>query len=166
VIFLLYFKAKRDLIISNVRDQKLFTQEENTTINRTATPYYVMKNYRQNFRVPLTGTQCSIEFLDFEEKRLNKLRHKKVDGNIENISLGGMKFSCNIDLPVKTSISINSSFNLKNEEFSLNGEIIRKEEYTKTRLFCYGVQFDELSSEDEKVLSKTLNNLIIEREKK
>lgn len=163
VIFLLYFRARRDLVISNLRIQGLSTNEKNNVLKRSTVTYYIGENRRQNFRVSLEGVECLIELLNFEDKRLKRLTHKKVKGSIDNISIGGTKFTCDIDLPVKTSISINISFILEDQEFSLNGEIIRKEEYIKTNSFGYGAQFNQLSGDDEKTLSITLNKLIMEK---
>lgn len=120
---------------------------------------------RKDFRVSVNEKGCLVEFLEFENKNLNKLKNKTFNGYIENISASGIKLSCGYDLPVKESIIIETKFSFKDEEFCLKGELKRKEEHNHKNLFIYGVHFIEISSEEQRRLSVALNEMIIEQRK-
>jgi PilZ domain len=56
-------------------------------------------------------------------------------------------------------------FYLDNEEFLLNGRIVRKIENIKKRAVLYGIQFVDLSASDENRLMKTIVAMENERRK-
>ena len=119
-------------------------------------------NHRNNFRVTLNEINCSVKFLDFENKTLSALTHKMFNGYLENISMSGLKLICDFDFPVKQSILIEINFELKNHEFILRGEIVRKEENNNKDLVAYGIQFLDIHEEESKLLNLILNQIILE----
>ena len=139
-------------------------KEDNKNITNK-TPNFFGPNLRKDFRVALNNEDCLVEFLEFENKKLDRLKHKQFNGYLENISMGGIKLICSFDLPVKHSILIETKFMLKDQEFSLKGKIVRKGEYTNKNVVAYGVHFLEMSDEEKKSLNMILNQMILEKDR-
>lgn len=139
--------------------KKKKTDEANKTEN-------IISNRRKNFRLPIHLDDCTLEFWEFENKQLERLKNKKINTTIENISAQGLKVVAEYNLPVKNSIIVNITFKLFEQEFSFKGEIVRKEEHRKENHIAYGVHFIEVNDQDEQQLIKTLNYVLTERKKK
>ncbi len=122
-------------------------------------------NRRKHFRVTLTE-DCVSEFLYFENKKLEQLKHKKFTGKIQDISVSGLKFTCPYNLPVKQKIVFNITFSIKNIPFTLKAQFIRKEEYLQKDTFIYGVQFIDISKDEQKHLNLLLNKIELQRRQK
>lgn len=146
---------------NNFLSKEKRTLEESLKVNKS-----IVKNNRNNFRVPVPPTECVLEFISFEDKKLESLKMKVFKGTIENISVSGMKFLCRYNLPVKQCIKVHVSFMIKNQPFKLEGEIVRKEEQLQKDIIGYGVKFTELDLHTSKQLHESLNLLIIEKRKK
>lgn len=90
---------------------------------------------------------------------------KYIDGEIDNISVGGMKLLTNYDLPVHYHIIGQLIFTLKDEKFDLLGEFVRKESKVECKEFIYGIRFLNLKKEDEHRLGKVINEIELEKKK-
>lgn len=102
---------------------------------------------RRAFRIKLPDQECKFELIGFGDKSLEPLKYKKGEGKIKDISYLGMKLSCKLDLPIRKKIFLLIHFTLCNEEFSLKGKIVRKEELMNDIL--YGIEFMELDHQDQ-----------------
>ncbi|UFU00156.1 PilZ domain-containing protein [Radiobacillus kanasensis] len=122
-------------------------------------------NERENFRIELWDKVCEVHFLDFDNGQLSSLKYKNFDASLDNISLGGLKFVCAYNLPVNRDIIVEIRFTIKQNYFSLKGEILRKEEHKgkEVESIRYGVKFLELSAEDKERLHFVLNQLMLEK---
>ncbi|MGM8213911.1 PilZ domain-containing protein, partial [Virgibacillus sp. W0430] len=107
----------------------------------------------------LDNINCTITFLDFGTHKLNSLIKKSVVGNIHDISVGGLRFSCTIDLPVQYHVVTLIYFEIFEETFHVKCTLIRKESKINRNVFNYGVKFIELDSKDEKRLAAIVNSL-------
>ena len=116
---------------------------------------------RKDFRISL-DQECTIEFIEFENKQLNKLLHKKIVCHLENISVSGVKILSELNLPVKPKIIVSINFYIKNKEFNLIGEIVRQEVHTQKNLFGYGIRFINMNHIEQKKLLRTLNEYILD----
>ncbi len=123
---------------------------------------YIGANYRRTFRVGVDKKNCLVKFVEFENNKFNKLKDREFECYIENISIGGLKLVCQYDIPIKQSIIIKITFSLKEQEFCLTGKIVRKENYQHNQLVSYGVQFQEMSMDEERKLTKVLNQIVVE----
>jgi c-di-GMP-binding flagellar brake protein YcgR len=72
------------------------------------------ENKRKAFRIEVFE-DCSFEFLEFENQTLLKLRNRKGEGKITNISAAGIQLNCSYDLPIKEKILVQLTFSLHNE---------------------------------------------------
>lgn len=122
------------------------------------------KEKRRAFRVTLLDGKCIFEFIDFGDKLLEPLRHRKGEGKIKDISRTGMKMSCEIDLPVRKQIFLQLRFVIDDEEFSFKGRIVRKEELLNE--IIYGIDFIEADPKEEQRLYQVIQRMEIERRKK
>lgn len=122
------------------------------------------KEIRKAFRIKLLDQKCIFEFIDFGDKLLEPLKHRKAEGKIKNISRTGMKLSCEFDLPVRKQILLQLHFVLHDEEFSLVGKIVRKEELMNN--IYYGIEFIEPDSKEQQRLFQVIQKMEIEKRKK
>lgn len=119
---------------------------------------------RQAFRMKLLEQKCALEFVDFGDESLEKLKHRKVEGQIKDISRTGIKLICEFDLPVRKQITLQLNFVLQDEDFSFKGKIVRKEE--KLNDITYGIEFIEVGEKEQQQLFKVLQTMEIERKGK
>ncbi|MRH43895.1 hypothetical protein GH741_14730 [Aquibacillus halophilus] len=165
VLTVVFFRKKliaQQQLTSSSSDSSLKNQEKKDE----KLPNFFGKNRREHFRVPLSDQTCLVEFIDFENEKLNNLKNKKFNASIENISLGGMKVDCTYNFPVRQKISILIRFSLKDEDFSLKGEILRKEEHNHLDSISYGIRFKGISEINQDKLCAILNQVIFEKNKK
>jgi c-di-GMP-binding flagellar brake protein YcgR len=123
-------------------------------------------NKRKAFRIDIPPENCRIEFLDFGEKALMNLLHRTGSGKIMDISVKGLRFVCDYDLPLKNDITIGVDFEFQGEKFYLNGTLIRKEAHLHMPEITYGMEFIQMSSADQGRLTFVLNRIQMERRKK
>lgn len=119
---------------------------------------------RRAFRIELLDQECEFELIGFGDKMLEQLKYKKGKGKIKDISYSGMKLSCKLDFPVRKKIFLRLHFVLYDEEFSLKGKIVRKEERMDD--IFYGIEFIELDHQDQQRLYQVIRKLELERKKK
>lgn len=160
LIVLFIFRKKR---FEKQRSYNSIVKRENTYIQKNRNRNFLGPNLRKTFRVVVNENHCSVRFLELENSRLQKLKGKRFDGYLENISIGGLKLICDYDLPVKQNIFIEISFRLKDEKFCLKGEILRKEVHNHKDMFVYGIKFVDISDEKQELLNKVLNQIIFEK---
>lgn len=127
---------------------------------------HIGKERRNNARLSTPDIRCIVKFISFEDEKLKKLINKQFYGNLENISVGGLKFNCEYNVPVREKVIVQVSFNLMDYNYSLKAEVVRKEEILVIKEYCYGLRFIEIDIPQEKLLLKTINNLIIENKRK
>ncbi|MCQ6278573.1 PilZ domain-containing protein [Bacillus sp. EB600] len=121
-------------------------------------PNGTQKNKRKNFRVKANDIYCIVKFDHFGDPKLQKLKDKTIEGYIEDISLTGMKFVSNYELPVRSDIRITTSFQLDQFVFSLKGKIVRRQDHLKFENVIYGIEFTDLLPNQQKQLNGWLNN--------
>ncbi|MGM8366557.1 PilZ domain-containing protein [Virgibacillus sp. W0181] len=160
ILLVLYFYQKNTFVVQSSSTNKNNKNKSNESIN------YIRLDHRKSFRVPLLKEDCLVEFLEFENNNLNKLKNKTFNAHLENISIGGLKLNCSYDFPAKQSILIKMNFSLKGHEFNLKGKIVRKEEHNHKDIVSYGVQFVEVPADVQEILITMLNQIEIERRKK
>lgn len=119
---------------------------------------------RRAFRIELLDQECEFELIGFGDKMLEPLKYKKGKGKIKDISYSGMKLSCKLDFPVRKKIFLRLHFVLYDEEFSLKGKIVRKEERMDD--IFYGIEFIELDHQDQQRFYQVIRKLELERKKK
>jgi hypothetical protein len=158
------------LLILNIRDLRTLKKQEirmGTLLKRQQTIKRKLRKpsgeSRKYFRV-MVLKECTIQFIESENVGLNKLRNRTFPGLIENLSIGGLKFSCSINLPIKDMINVTISFSFYEQDFSLNAQIIRKEVEMKKNV-GYGVQFIDMNAEDIKRLNEVIHKIELEKRK-
>lgn len=122
------------------------------------------KERRNAFRISLHEQKCTFEFIDFGDKLLEPLKHRKGEGKIRYISRTGLQMICDYDLPVRKQISLQLYFVLQNEEFSFKGKIVRKVEQLNN--IVYGIEFIEVNDKEQQRLHLLIQQMEIERRKK
>ncbi|MET3696976.1 PilZ domain-containing protein [Bacillus oleivorans] len=116
-------------------------------------------NRRKYHRVKVENIGCMIQFIDFGTNKLKPLVNKMVEANIEDISVGGMRITTCIDLPVQNQVISEITFVIKNQEFILQCEFVRKEAKFESNLIHYGIRFPGVSKNDENRLGRIINEL-------
>ncbi|MGP4041014.1 PilZ domain-containing protein [Gracilibacillus sp. D59] len=124
------------------------------------------ENTRHNFRITLYQQPCLITLIQLENSHLKQLKNKQFYGYIENISTSGLKFLCHFNFPVKERVLIKLNVAIKSYHFILKGEIIRKEEHKLSNQIAYGVKFYKLTEKERMRITKALNEVMVEKEKK
>ncbi|GGE56572.1 hypothetical protein GCM10011391_39340 [Pullulanibacillus camelliae] len=115
---------------------------------------------RRRFRREKFGSkECKVTFLDFGQPKLQILKNKSVLAQLSDISLGGLKFFCQLDLPVQHKVLVKVQFSHNHEFFELPGRIIRKEAHSKKDLIAYGLEYQSLSKQQEITLCQLINSL-------
>lgn len=118
-------------------------------------------NRRDNFRLRVMIKNTIMEVLRVGSLDVNQNDYCE----IEDISVGGAGIISYYDLPLKQKVYVRVHFHLNDEEFSLDGRIVRKIERINKNSFFYGIQFLNLSSSDEKRLMKEIFALENKRRK-
>lgn len=109
-------------------------------------------NRRDNFRFRINIKNTLMEVLKIGSLDVNEYFYCE----IVDVSAGGVGILSEYDFPLREKVYVKVNFYLDNEEFMLNGRIVRKTENIKKRAVLYGIQFVNLSTYDEKRLLKTI----------
>jgi c-di-GMP-binding flagellar brake protein YcgR len=126
--------------LKELKKQKKLKKEEKQT------------NRRDNFRLRVMIKNSIMEVLKVGSIDVNRNNYCE----IEDISAGGAGIISYYDFPLKQQVYVRVHFYLNDEEFSLEGRIVRKIERINRSSFFYGIQFLNLSSSDEKRLVKEI----------
>ncbi|RFU60837.1 PilZ domain-containing protein [Bacillus sp. V59.32b] len=129
--------------------------------NETSIEYSIQKRAH---RVLVPYIECTVKIVDFGNEKFESLRNKRFIGQVENISVTGVKFVSTYELPVKYEIIGEIYFTLGEKEFNLMGKIVRREDHLNGEL-RYGFEFFELKREMIADLSIILNNIEAGRRK-
>lgn len=114
------------------------------------------KGFRLPFTHPLVGTMTIVSYQGKEVKM------GKTSVLIEDIGIGGIRFTSNINLPVSPDIILEFETEILNEKLQLPGNIVWKE--TTGEFLQYGIQF-ALSEIEQNKFVKLLNQLEIKMRK-
>ncbi|MGN8644525.1 PilZ domain-containing protein [Gracilibacillus sp. HCP3S3_G5_1] len=125
-----------------------------------------IENARNDFRIGMNEKNCYIKLVLFENPQLSMLENKYFYGDIENMSAGGFKFSSNFNIPIDKKVLIQTILSIKSYNFTLMGEIIRKEKHKYSNRISYGVKFTNISNDERARIVRALNELMIEKKKK
>lgn len=109
-------------------------------------------NRRDNFRFRINIKNTLMEVLKIGSLDINEYLYCE----IVDVSAGGVGILSEYDFPLREKVYVKINFYLDNEEFMLNGRIVRKTENIKKRAILYGIQFVDLSTYDENRLLKTI----------
>ncbi|WP_419955439.1 PilZ domain-containing protein [Neobacillus niacini] len=109
-------------------------------------------NRRDNFRFRTNIKNTLMEVLKIGSLDVNEYFYCE----IVDVSAGGVGILSEYDFPLREKVYVKINFYLDNEEFMLNGRIVRKTENIKKRAVLYGIQFVDLSTYDENRLLKTI----------
>lgn len=109
-------------------------------------------NRRDNFRFRINIKNTLMEVLKIGSLDVNEYFYCE----IVDVSAGGVGILSEYDFPLREKVYVKINFYLDNEEFMLNGRIVRKTENIKKRAVLYGIQFVDLSTYDENRLLKTI----------
>ena len=118
-------------------------------------------NRRDNFRLRVMIKNSIMEVLKVGSIDVNRNNYCE----IVDISAGGAGIISYYDFPLKQQVYVRVHFYLNDEEFSLDGRIVRKIERINKSSFFYGVQFLNLSSRDEERLVKEIYAMENQRRK-
>jgi c-di-GMP-binding flagellar brake protein YcgR len=124
---------------------------------------------------PLTNRRRSFRINFMEENKscfvkVNKMGDEVLEESIEgearlvDISGTGTRLMFSEDLPVRKRISISVEFELEDEKFKINGELVRKMETLKDSKVVYGMDFRDVPITDENRLIRII--MSISRDKK
>ncbi|TGA97991.1 PilZ domain-containing protein [Sporolactobacillus shoreae] len=141
--------------------QKKISELKNN-VNQDQNIIAVLKERRKFRRVPLNHEKCTIKVIDFKEENLQALNNKTLDGEVMDISVGGLKFTCDIDFPIRNRVHVEVIFESHNFSFDLSGNVLRKEEKSGDTHVHYGVQFKDLSAADETQIQSLINAIDLE----
>jgi c-di-GMP-binding flagellar brake protein YcgR len=109
-------------------------------------------NRRDNFRIRVNIKNTLMEVLKIGSIDVNEFNYCE----IVDVSAGGVGIQSDYDFPLRQKVYVRMHFNLNDEEFSLNGRIARKIESLHKRSVFYGIQFINLSTNDENRLIKEI----------
>jgi c-di-GMP-binding flagellar brake protein YcgR len=118
-------------------------------------------NRRDNFRLRVMIKNSLMEVLKVGSISVNQNDYCE----IVDISAGGAGIVSYYDFPLKQSVFVRIHFYLNDEEFSLNGRVVRKTERINKSSFFYGIQFLNLTTRDENRLIKEIVALENQRRK-
>lgn len=117
----------------------------------------ISENRRQYYRINFPFPLCSgMTIISFKGKTVN-LGHSKA--LIEDISIGGHRFTTNVELPVQPDIILEFKTKLINEPIKVTGIIVWKQEIGDN-LYQYGLEYT-IAEVERDHLSKMLNTLLI-----
>lgn len=124
-----------------------------------------LKERRKFRRIHLNHEKCRIRIIDFKESSLNALNNETLDGEMLDISVGGMRFASELDFPIRHGVDVSVTFTAEDMNFQLNGLVLRKEEKTGDTHVRYGVQFTELTAAQETLIQSLINRIDLEEKK-
>lgn len=115
------------------------------------------ENRREYYRINMQFPLCSgMTIISFKGKKVS-LGHSKA--LIEDISIGGMRFTTNVEFPVQPDIILEFKTKIMNEVVKTNGVIVWKQEIGEN-LYQYGLEFN-ISELERDHLSHTLNTFTL-----
>lgn len=164
-IILLLFLYLRSEVKVNKLGLKLSSLKEKGSIETTES-ILTNDNKRKHYRLGVEDLICKVELVGYGKTELKRLKNKEFEGYIDNISTTGLKFTAATDLPVKERLTIEMTFEIKDIEFTIQGEIVRREELLENEFFGYGVEFNQLSRTTLTNLTNTLVQLEVESVKR
>ncbi|MEH7493926.1 PilZ domain-containing protein [Neobacillus niacini] len=138
-----------------------FTNSNRKKRHRTAQKEVKPPNKRDNFRFRINIKNTVMEVLKIGSLNVNEY----VYCEIVDVSAGGVGILSDYDFPLREKVYVKVHFYLDNQEFMLNGRIVRKIENLKKQTVLYGIQFIGLSAYDENRLMKTIVAMENERRK-
>jgi hypothetical protein len=118
-------------------------------------------NRRENFRLRVNMKNSVMEVLKVGSLEVNQNDYCE----IVDISAGGVGLISYYDFPLKQQVYVRVHFYLNDEEFSLDGRIVRKIERINKSSYFYGIQFLNLSARNENRLLKEIFAMENERRK-
>ncbi|WP_010630675.1 PilZ domain-containing protein [Sporolactobacillus vineae] len=124
-----------------------------------------LKERRKFRRVRLNHEKCRIRIVDFKESSLSPLNNETLDGEMLDLSVGGMKFASKLDFPIRHGVDVTVTFTAKAMHFQLSGRVLRKEEKTGDTHVRYGVQFTELTAAQETLIQSLINQTDLDEKK-
>jgi c-di-GMP-binding flagellar brake protein YcgR len=131
----------------------LFVAKNKRVTSQQATKKDVKQaNRRDNFRIRVSIKNTVMEVLKIGSTYVNE--HDYCE--IVDVSAGGVGILSDYDFPLREKVYIKIHLYLNDEEFTLNGRIVRKIEKINKRSIFYGVQFINLSESDENRLIKEI----------
>lgn len=119
-------------------------------------------NRRMNYRVQVNIKNSVMEVLKIGSLAINE--HDACE--IVDVSVGGAGVISHQDFPLRQIIFVRVYFYLNDEMFSLNGRVVRKVERINKKSYFYGIQFLNLSSNEENQLIKHIAAIQKRRRKK
>lgn len=162
ILVFLYF-----LIHSHYKKKLVYKDEQislmQVTLNEMQSKVKELER-RRGFRVNLPDTECYFTLVDSNDKNLEPLKNKKGKGWVRDISWIGIKMACPYDLPVRKEIILQIQFTIKNEEFTVMGKIVRKEELIHE--YNYGIELKHRNVNEQQRLYLLLQKMVLEQEKK
>ncbi len=117
----------------------------------------ISENRREYYRINMQFPLCSgMTIISFKGKKVS-LGHSKA--LIEDISIGGMRFTTNVEFPVQPDIILEFKTKIMNEVVKTNGVIVWKQEIGEN-LYQYGLEFN-ISELERDHLSQMLNTFTL-----
>ncbi|TGB01226.1 PilZ domain-containing protein [Halobacillus salinus] len=167
VVLNLVFLAVIFISQKKVRKLKAQIAGLNEEKNRLSLKYNkeMMYDQRSNFRLELQKeAKLFIESIDGDKD--GRLTGKMINGNIENISVSGIKFTCPYSLPVESNIMVKCVFTLGSTGFHLDAAIVRKEESIKKKQKVYGLKFMNVGHRELERLNVEIRKLDAQKRNK
>jgi c-di-GMP-binding flagellar brake protein YcgR len=128
-----------------VKQSQLKKQRKSTTKKKQA-------NKRDNFRLRVNIKDSVMEIVKIGNSDITEYNYCE----IMDLSAGGAGIISYYDLPLKKTVYVRVQFFLNDEEFILNGRVVRKSERINRSSYLYGIQFLDLSKYDENRLMKEI----------
>jgi c-di-GMP-binding flagellar brake protein YcgR len=132
-------------IIYTVNQNRLKKQRKSAKEKKPA-------NKRDNFRLRVNIKDSVMEIIKIGNKDITEYDYCE----IMDLSAGGAGIVSYYDLPLKKTVYVRVQFFLNDEEFILNGRVVRKSERINRSSYFYGIQFLNLSKYDENRLMKEI----------
>lgn len=162
VAIVLYFKSVKRNNYKSSEIANLKSEINKVNVSKTINK---QKNKRKYHRVLLKNLTCTLEIVDFGNQSLSRLNNKVIDGEILDISAGGLGFLCEVDFPVTSTVVVKVNFSLNDETFTYSGIIVRKEAHKGNNHLVYGIQFSDIGINEQNQLNFLVNNLELSKRK-
>lgn len=98
---------------------------------------------------------CTMDVVDMDGSAPPDLQDIK--GWMEHLDLKGLRFTCQLDVPARKDIRIRVHFALHDEDYSIDGTLLRKEEYLRSQQLAYGIAFRDMDVETYRTLREGLH---------
>lgn len=159
LLLILYLRSEK-----NLKNLNLYHTANNYPKKGNSEPSLDYSIQKRAHRVLVPYIECTVKIVELGNEKFESLRNKRFIGQVENISITGVKFVSTFELPVKLEIIGEIYFKLAEQEFNLMGKIVRREDHLKGEL-RYGFEFFDLKRETIADLSIILNNIEAGRRK-